>query len=564
MNKRILFFCLLASFYFTGYGQTQRLVLIEEATNASCGPCAAQNPGFDALLNQNRDKLTAIKYHWYYPGYDPMYNQNTVENLARVAYYGINGVPTAMIDGVIENRTGFSYPGSPAGYSQAIINEYAAIPSPFEIDLYHRLSANQDSIYVTMRIRAAEDFSGSLKAQMAVVEKHINFTSPPGTNGEKNFLDVMKKMLPDHLGTTLPVNWQSGDYLILTQSWKLQNIYNMSELGVVGFIQNATTKSVKQAANSSTEVFAPYYNTDVALTKISNLTETNCMGKISPKVILSNFGLNPLTSVDIVYHVNGENQQIYNWTGNLDYLGFQEIELPEISFSVIPANEAVVYLTNPNGTADEFHQNDTIVKAFNAAVVTPNEVKLLLKLDNNPQETTWDITNSEGTVVFSGGPYTQAGTLIQETFQFTESDCYVFTIYDAGGNGLAIPGFFALFYGGNNQIISGTAFGSKALAQFEVDATVGFEDHSKPVDLSVYPNPVNDKGFVSFTLFERNPVTIEIFNSLGQSIKKIDKGEMNPGNCILEIGADDIDQGIYFIKVSIGAEYISKKITVLK
>jgi len=564
MNKHILLFCLLTSFFFTGYGQTQRLVLIEEATNASCGPCASQNPGFDALLNQNRDKLTAIKYHWYYPGYDPMYNHNTVENLARVAYYGINGVPTAMIDGVIENRTGFSYPGSPAGYNQTIINEYSVVPSPFEIDMYHRLSANNDSIYVTMRIRAAEDISGSFKAQMAVVEKHIDFTAPPGTNGEKDFLDVMKKMLPDHLGTTLPVSWKSGDYLILSQSWKLQNIYNMSELGVVGFIQNATNKSIKQAANSSTEMFVPYYDTDVALTKISNLTETNCMGKIVPRVVLSNFGVNPLTSVDIVYHVNGENPQTYNWTGNLGFLGSQEIELPEISFSVIPANQAVVYITNPNGTVDDFHQNDTIVKSFNAAVVTPNEVKLMLKLDSNPQETTWDVSNSGGTVVFSGGPYTQANALIQETFQFTESDCYIFTIYDAGGDGLAIPGFFALFYGGNNQIISGTAFGSKALAQFEADATVGFESLSKPIDITVYPNPVNEKGFVNFTLLENKPVTLEILNSLGQSIKKIDEGEVNPGNYNLEFAAADLNQGIYFLKVSIGHDHILKKITVIK
>jgi len=35
--------------------QSQRMVLIEEATNASCGPCASQNPAFDILLNQNRD-----------------------------------------------------------------------------------------------------------------------------------------------------------------------------------------------------------------------------------------------------------------------------------------------------------------------------------------------------------------------------------------------------------------------------------------------------------------------------------------------------------------------------
>jgi hypothetical protein len=544
-------------------GQTQRLILIEEATNASCGPCAAQNPAFDVLLNQNRDKLTAIKYHWYFPGYDPMHNHNTVENLARVAYYGINGVPTAMIDGVIENRSGFSYPGSPAGYNQTIINEYAAVTSPFEIDMYHRLSVNEDSIFVTMRIRAAENVSGSFKAQIVVIEKHINFATPPGSNGEKNFSDVMKKMLPDHLGTNLPNSWQSGDYMIISHSWKLQNIYNMDELGVVGFIQNTINKSIKQAANSSNEMFAPYYDTDASLIKISNLSETNCMGKIIPKIVLANFGQNPLTSVDIIYHVNGQNPENYTWTGNLAYLASEEITLPEIGFTVNAANEAVVYLSNPNGTVDQFLQNDTISKTFNAAVVTPNAVKLMLKLDTNPQETTWEITNSVGTILFSGGPYTQSGALIQETFVFEESDCHVFTIHDSGNNGLAIPGFFALFYGGNNQIISGTSFGSMAFSQFDVDATVAVEEFEKPVEISIYPNPVINQGFVSFSLLESKSVTIEIFNSVGQLINKTDKGIMNPGIYDFELATKGLNKGVYFVKVNIGQDQITEKFTVI-
>ncbi|MBP6870867.1 MAG: hypothetical protein KBC43_02560 [Bacteroidales bacterium] len=36
---------------FSVHSQSQRMVLIEEATNASCGPCASQNPAFDNLLN---------------------------------------------------------------------------------------------------------------------------------------------------------------------------------------------------------------------------------------------------------------------------------------------------------------------------------------------------------------------------------------------------------------------------------------------------------------------------------------------------------------------------------
>ena len=192
--------------------QSQRLVLIEEATNASCGPCASQNPAFDALLNQNRDKITAIKYHWYFPGYDPMHNHNPEENNGRVSYYGISGVPTAAIDGDIPNGPTFSYPGGPHGYTQALIDQYYANPSPFEITMSHYLSADEDTIFVNMMILATQAVSsGDLTAHMVVVEKEIHFASPPGGNGEKDFLDVMKKMIPDDNGTPITNSWQVGD-----------------------------------------------------------------------------------------------------------------------------------------------------------------------------------------------------------------------------------------------------------------------------------------------------------------------------------------------------------------
>ncbi|NTV84107.1 MAG: hypothetical protein HGA23_07395, partial [Bacteroidales bacterium] len=236
MKKFYAIILLFIGFSMITQAQSARMVLIEEATNASCGPCASQNPAFDILLNQNRDVLTAIKYHWYFPGYDPMHNHNTVENNARVAYYGINGVPTAAIDGDIPTGPTFGYPGGPHGYTQALIDEYAAIPSPFNLSLSHRISDDNDSIYIDMMIEATEAVSGELLAHMVVVEKHINFATPPGSNGEKNFLDVMKKMVPDQNGTALP-SFQPGDYMILQGVWKLANIYNINEVGVVGFIQ---------------------------------------------------------------------------------------------------------------------------------------------------------------------------------------------------------------------------------------------------------------------------------------------------------------------------------------
>ncbi len=565
MKKLTLLIVLITWITIPLFSQTQRLVLIEEATNASCGPCASQNPAFDALLNSNRDKLTAIKYHWYFPGYDPMHNHNVVENNARVSYYGINGVPTAMIDGVIENGAGFSYPGGPHGYTQQIIDEYYEIPSSFEIDMYHEITPDEDSINVWMRIRAAEDITSvSLVAHIVVIEKEIHFSNPPGNNGETDFLDVMKKMLPNEQGTSLPGSWQEGEYLILKESWKLQNIYDMDQLGVVGFIQRNTSKSVKQAGNSDTEPFAPYYDTDVSLTKIFNFTETNCMGFVNPIVTLSNFGANNLTSAEIHYLVNGENLQTYNWSGDIGFLESTEVELPQIDFTVLDENEIVAYIVNPNGTTDEFPQNDTIIKVIAAAEVTPDEVKLMLKLDDNPEEITWEVVNSIGEVIFSGGPYTDPGAFIQETMVFEEQDCHIFNIYDTGGDGLQIPGFFALFYGGNTEILAGTNFGSKASAQFSYSDPIGINFVDQSYEINVYPNPLTNEGFVTFGLLEGAEIEIRMFNQVGQEVKKISLNNFAPGNHSVKFDVSDLQTGMYFIQTKIGNQIHTEKISVMK
>jgi len=55
--------------------------------------------------------------------------------------------------------------------------------------------------------------------------------------------------------------------------------------------------------------------------------------------------------------------------------------------------------------------------------------------DNYPGETTWSLTDVNGTAVASGGPYVDAATAIQEVVCVGDG-CFTFTIFDAFGDGL--------------------------------------------------------------------------------------------------------------------------------
>jgi len=77
--KKIILFSLFLATAVLGFSQSQRFIMFEEFTQASCGPCASQNPAFDALLNANVSKCTSIKYHTSWPGVDPMNAQNPTD-----------------------------------------------------------------------------------------------------------------------------------------------------------------------------------------------------------------------------------------------------------------------------------------------------------------------------------------------------------------------------------------------------------------------------------------------------------------------------------------------------
>lgn len=561
MKKIYLLILTLIGFAFTIQAQTQRLVLIEEATNASCGPCASQNPAFDILLNQNRDILTAIKYHWYFPGTDPMNAQNPVENNGRVAYYGINGVPTACIDGDIPDGPTFSYPGGPHGYTQELLDEYAAIPSPFNLSLSHRISDNEDSIYIDMLIEATEAISGDLRAQIVVVEKHINFATPPGSNGEKNFLDVMRKMIPDHNGTPLP-SFEPGDYMIMQASWALANIYDIDEVGVVGFIQGNSSKDVHQAANSTAEPLVPLYNNELTAASVKGISETNCLGSFEPVVIIRNQGANPVTNATIFYHVNEEDVASYEWTGNLGFMETAEVTLPSISFELLEENNFYAVTVNPNGIPDEYPRNDTLVQPFDRAAITPLTVKLMLRTDSNPQQITWEVMNSAGEVLDSGGPYANPNSMYNETMVLPDMECYLFKIYDSGGDGIIIPGFYTLYYGNGITIKNGTSFGFEDAAYFEVNTQVGISDQQPVPHIEIYPNPATGSVNISFVQMSENNVTAGIYDLTGRMVKYSDQGMVNAGDQIIRLSTEDIKPGIYLIQVKNGQNTYSQKLTI--
>lgn len=233
------------NFYVASQSVTRRPV-IEHFTNTSCGPCAAQNPAFKVLMNQFPNQLSSIKYHPDFPGpNDPFYLFNKTENLARLDYYHINGVPTAVADGGV-------YKELPMDYNTAVINNILARKSFMDIGIVAQNVTDRD-IDITVEVKPYINSGSENVVLHVVVVEDITTATPPGSNGEKDFPQVMRKMLPNQNGTTI-TGFTDGTTITKTFTYTADPSIDISKTHVVVFVQHVESQYVFQSEQVSVDL----------------------------------------------------------------------------------------------------------------------------------------------------------------------------------------------------------------------------------------------------------------------------------------------------------------------
>ncbi|MFH0867250.1 MAG: T9SS type A sorting domain-containing protein [Bacteroidota bacterium] len=80
-----------------------------------------------------------------------------------------------------------------------------------------------------------------------------------------------------------------------------------------------------------------------------------------------------------------------------------------------------------------------------------------------------------------------------------------------------------------------------------------------PFSISIYPNPVNNNAFVSFTLPENNDVKVHIYDLSGKLLKSISLAYLTKGAHTYNLDCSILKNGTYFIQVQCGTETASAK-----
>lgn len=544
--------------------QSQRMVLLEHFTQASCGPCATNNPAVQNTLNTTSHSVISINHQVSWPGYDPMNEHNPDDVDDRRTYYGVSGVPNSVLDG--------NGPGSSTTiFNNNTLGSRAAVTSSFDIVVSHSLGSDGSSIDVSAEATASAQVSTSnVVMHTVIVEKVILFNEAPGSNGEVEFHNVMKKMLPNSTGMAAPAAMNVGDKITYNGSWAYDNVYDLTQLAVVVFVQNNSTKEVLQAGYSE---FITTPGTEEVFVNSSSVSDLPCGTSIdiAPKVSFGNLGTNTVTSLDIEYSVNGGAVNTFNWSGTLNSFESTEVTLPATSNYVPSASNTVdITLINPNGTTDAITGNNTVISdfAYGAENQAANALTLTLTTDNYGSETSWNVKDDQGVIVQQGSGYPDGNsTTYTIPINLQEGSCYTFNIYDGYGDGMCCAygnGGYSLADANGNVVASGSEFASSEGSAFKTFNTVSTDNLDLEESLSIFPNPADNQFRIQFDLQEATKLNIDLMNALGQKVRTLGANNFSAGQNNLSVDATSLAAGFYFVTFRSEEGVVTRKVTIQK
>lgn len=397
MNRNLLTagILFLASFI---YAQTPRLSLFEEFTGETCPPCAATNPGLNNILLSatNATKIVAIKwqvpipsaptaawslYQTDKPDIDWRYrtgagNYNYVPNVTYAPFGKIDGQSLAAYGSTGSN---VDHPANVTNNMIALAQSYTSAFSVSMTRAWNPTGGPNAAVNLTVNIQATAPYSAtsnSLVFRTVLVERVINFSVQPGTNGEKDFYDAARGVFPTTAGIPLAQTWTVGQTQTFTMTCALPSyIIKKSEVAFVGFIQNDVTQKVEQSVRADKQP-VPY-----DANAISAYANPVCSGTFAPLVTVKNDGASAITNMTITPYVDGVVGNTTSWSGNLASGATVNITLNSInspstngahtfSYNISALNGADLNLSNNTNKVSYFVANSfpstPIVEGFSA------------------------------------------------------------------------------------------------------------------------------------------------------------------------------------------------------
>lgn len=329
--------------------QVNKVPMIEHFTQASCGPCASQNPAMKTTLDNYSGDYVKISHQVSWPGFDPMYNSFTAGPDARVNYYGVSGVPNTSLNG--------GATGAPNTIvTNATLTSAAMDMTPYEVTASQSWAdPNTVTVNIDVTNVTGTAISSADKIYVSMIENQVNYATAPGSNGETEFYNVMRQM---YNATTGAEGATTGAALPSIAANTTENftftitnlpgyIADKGQVAFVVYLQNDATKEIMQAGKS---VPVPIPGLiDVAASPASVAGAGYCDYSYTPAIEFTNNDAAAVTDVVVEYAINGGAAVQETYSGNLAQGQSTTITFPAatlasgtsvVSYTVVSVNGA--------------------------------------------------------------------------------------------------------------------------------------------------------------------------------------------------------------------------------
>lgn len=611
--KKSLLLTALTAFGLGSYAQTfvsttpeNRNVVLEEYTGIYCGFCPSGHAIANSIKENNPGDVVLVNVHvggFAAPNAgDPDFRTSfgtALDNAAGTCGYPGGSVNRQAFPGLLQTDNN----GDPCGAVTAMgrgnwanaAGQVLDDPSPVNVAGQATLDLSTRTLTVVSEVYYTGDANNSTnKLTIAVLQNGVigpqsgasgnpDAVNPDGTYTHGHML---RHFMTGQWGETISQT-STGSFFTHTEEWVVPADINgvpldLNNLEVALYVAEGNQDII---SGSMAEVTVVSPNAYDALPAGIEVPEFICENEVSPVVTIQNMGNEAMTSLDILYSVNGGPAMTYNWTGSLATAQTEEVTLPTMTFTHLSENTVWVATNAPNGQGDQVSGNDVATATFEPSKNSGTQIDIEINTDNWGHELYWEIQDASGATVASGGN-TNVGlnggglgnncgsaagdpgaygnsTTVNESVTLTGTGCHTFILVDCYGDGLLQGGTYTIS-SNNAELYEGGSFAAVDEKVFNVGGTNSVNDLELVNNVSVYPNPFQDNATVSFNMVETGEVSLEVVNVLGAKVFAQNLGEKATGAHNYNLSAENLPAGIYMVNLVVNDAIYSTRVNISK
>lgn len=303
-----------------------RVPVFEVFTSSTCGPCKPGNAVYEGVVGPKpATEYVSVKFQQNFPGTGDPYC--TTETQSRRGFYSINSIPRMEIDGGWDQNA--------QSFTNALYTSAKAVAAQYRLS--GAFTQSGKTITGKIKFTPLTTAAAAANTRLYIVIVETRTVNNVKSNGETEFFNVAKKMIPNQNGTTLnthTINVMDS----MTFTYTFNGNYRLPSNGLdTSKINHAIEHSVENFANL--RVVAWVQASDKTIYQGANLMKVNALDVNDVVSNISALGVFP----------NPADKSV-----NIDY---NLANADDITVSIVDMQGALVARKVVNGTAGANHVN---------------------------------------------------------------------------------------------------------------------------------------------------------------------------------------------------------------